>query len=99
MSFSIGEQFMMARDEHQATVFLKKTPHVWVKDNTTVDFTDGSSAIPIGMDRKLSDREVTKAVARYCRRHGHYASFVRTNTEAMRDALREWRLDYYEAAS
>jgi hypothetical protein len=40
--------------------------------------------------RRLSSKEVTKAVARYCRKHGHSAAFVRTNTQAMNEAIREW---------
>ncbi len=38
----------------------------------------------------LTNKELTKAIARYCRKHGHSAAFVRTNTQAMREAVSEW---------
>jgi hypothetical protein len=38
----------------------------------------------------LNKTELTKAVARYARRHNTSADFIRTNTATLRDAIAEW---------
>lgn len=40
--------------------------------------------------RKLTQKELTKAVSRYARRHGHYVSTVRAMTVLRRAAIVEW---------
>jgi len=94
MSLSLAMQFLTARTKHRAVSFLKRVDYSWPSSADPIVFADGSQVYLSGMDRHLTDKEVTKAVARYCRHEGHYASFVRTNTLAMSCALREWRLDY-----
>lgn len=37
--------------------------------------------------RKMTRKEFTQAVQAYARKHGHFASFVRTNTTARRAAI------------
>ncbi len=48
--------------------------------------------------RKLFRRELTAAIARYARRHNHYASTVRTMTVLRLAAIREWLAANVEAA-
>jgi hypothetical protein len=40
---------------------------------------------------KLSRKDLTKAVARYARKHGYYVSTVRNMTRLRYDAIKEWR--------
>jgi len=40
--------------------------------------------------KKLSEKELTKAVTAYARRHNHYVAFVRANTVAKQEAIREY---------
>lgn len=42
------------------------------------------------MLRRLTKRELTKAVAAYCRKHGHFARTVRTMTVLRYAAVREF---------
>ena len=40
---------------------------------------------------KLTRKELTQAIARYARRHNHYASTVRAMTVLRLAAIKEWR--------
>ncbi len=40
---------------------------------------------------KLTRRELTRAIARYARRHGYYARTVRACTALLLAAIAEWR--------
>jgi len=39
---------------------------------------------------KLNKKELTAAIARYARKHGHYAATVRNMTCLLRAAIKEW---------
>lgn len=44
--------------------------------------------------RRIGQRERTRAIARYARRHGWYARTVRTCTSLRYAAMAEWRVDH-----
>lgn len=41
--------------------------------------------------KQLTQKELTKAVARYARLHGHFASTVRAVSSLRYAAIKEWR--------
>jgi len=51
---------------------------------------DGRFEAGEGNAPRLSKKELTKAVTAYARRHNHYVSFVRANTTALREAIKEY---------